>query len=392
MPRSRAANTRHQERTESILARHFPDFHWQQEVTIGDLAVDLAGARTTSPTSRILVELQRIRPARYPQIEGAMAKAKVIIGSVAGATDKLLVSIEVPRATAKMADHVASFTSRYMPNLDWLLIGDDGAIRGSIAGQRVDDPAATEPLQRAPVPRSGETRGIFTANNQYLAKCLLLQDHGPRIWRGPSTEPPYRTSLEFSRAVDVPQSAAYRFINTFRAEGYVSKQHGRLRVVRPEALLRDWLAEASRARPDRYHLRSIYGDDFDAERLSEMARAAGYYIVVAGYESCRLNGWLHTISPGLEVHLGAEHDVARFADRLDLEFCPHAQASLTVLPANAPNSEARSIWNCSLWPSGHGGPWLADALQAALDCAVHKARGTEQAEHIIRNVLGFSEY
>ena len=113
-------------------------------------------------------------------------------------------------------------------------------------------------------------------------------------------------------------------------------------------------------------------------------------------------GWLHTRSPGLEVHLGIEHDIGRFAERLDLTPCAPGDASVTIVQAMAAGGGTRrresvhgstqSIWNCALQPRGHERVWVADALQAALDCVRHAGRGREQAGNIIRDVPGFTEY
>lgn len=103
-------------------------------------------------------------------------------------------------------------------------------------------------------------------------------------------------------------------------------------------------------------------------------------VALGGFDACRAHGVLHTKSIGAEVHVRGSLQAACAA--FDLEPCDDKGAHLTLLPTRRGESIFRgAVMRQSALP-------VVDILQAALDVAPHPARGFEQAEHIINDVLG----
>lgn len=389
-----------EQRLRSALTEALPGVRWSTDLNVAADGADLIV--TLANRERILIDIKRRNQPRYEEIEGALAHSYLRLRAEASDQDHILVAVSVPRLTVGIQCTVEAFARRYMAHAGWMVMGDGGDYRIVLPTLRIDLSGEGDNL---PVPQrqsAGQTRQLFTPNNQYLAKSLLLQDKDKRYWR-PQGSPPYRSTLELARSLGVvSESGAYRFSRVFRAAGYLATENRRLVIARPAALVETWLDFAATVRPELYPMRSLYGDPMDdLVSFNELARQAGYFLVVGGFAACQLNGWLHTPAAALEVHVGPQEDLRQFADRLDLEPCHPDAATLTLIrtPATVHGADAdalpglsgpASIWNCALWPDGHGGVWVADALQAALDCVRHSARGREQADFLVGEVLGLA--
>jgi hypothetical protein len=104
---------------------------------------------------------------------------------------------------------------------------------------------------------------------------------------------------------------------------------------------------------------------------------------LAGFSACEALGVLHTTSPRvLDVHVtGGLAEVLR---TWSLEQVDARDADLVLRPTRM----TRSVFGGCV---ERDGVQVVDALQAALDVVGSPARGTEQAEYIVRHVLQLGE-
>ena len=105
--------------------------------------------------------------------------------------------------------------------------------------------------------------------------------------------------------------------------------------------------------------------------------------VIGGFEACRLLQVLHTRSPGLDVHVHGNQPIETLLETLGLEPCEQRDANVTLVVPTHP----RSVMKNTVYVEDSG-LWVVDVMQAALDCVKNRARGSEQAEYIVQEVLG----
>lgn len=352
-----------------------------------DALAELASGR------RVSVTVKRHGQPRFEQLEGAIARF-ALMGEHG---DARLLVLSVPRLTDGIEQCVVRFRLAHAPALDVAVVADDGAFVVEAPGLDASATASGSPI-RPPAPQHGDiARQLFTPHHQLLAKVLLLQDVSDEFWTPPEQRGPYRSAGALARSVAglVHQSTVYRFVRTFREAGYVAMARGRLSIVRPDALITAWLDHAAMHRPELYPMRSIFDASIaDPVRFVEAFNGDTGAGVIGGFEACRLRGWLHTQSNGLEVHIDPSQDLHRLADALELESCDAAQAHVTLVRTPSKGRPSTNAASSLAWLSSVALPVdgraarSVDAFQAALDCVRHPARGREQAEYIIDRLLG----
>jgi len=103
---------------------------------------------------------------------------------------------------------------------------------------------------------------------------------------------------------------------------------------------------------------------------------------VCGFEACRLLDVLH--APVFRSEVYVVGDLPSAMDTLELEPCDGRDAHLFIRKARFAQSILRGRQVKDNLP-------VVDVLQAALDVCDRAARGAEQAEYIVRHVLGWTE-
>jgi hypothetical protein len=102
---------------------------------------------------------------------------------------------------------------------------------------------------------------------------------------------------------------------------------------------------------------------------------------VAGFAACRELGVLHATFTTSEVYVD---DTGKALAAWHLEACDPRDARLVLLRTPFAESAFRA-------PTATGSLRVVDVLQAALDVSRHAARGLEQAEYIVHEVLRWKE-
>jgi hypothetical protein len=281
----------------------------------------------------------------------------------------------VSRNAAELAD---AFVSSYAQEFGWGLMDQAGslALRIPALGISVHERAARPQLTVGRV-ASRHTGRTFSDLNRWMLKLLLLRDTPEVLWRGPRT--PIAGASHLATVAGVSYGAAQRFVTTFSGMGYLGTAPQGLVVVRRAELLHAWLAQQVTEQSPTFAVRSIFGRpsgvaDLFASGPQDVSRAIG------GFEACRRLGVLHAFVPRVEVHVDRLDD--GLLDGWGLELCEPRDAHCYLIRTKYPQSVMRGANKIDGLP-------VVDVFQAALDVVGNPARGREQAEYILREVLGW---
>jgi hypothetical protein len=285
-----------------------------------------------------------------------------------------MVAVVLPSVGKKVEAAAAAFMAEHAPDVGWALIDREGNARVVVPALRVDLERRTARVLPA-LPKRASIR-LFSDLNRWLLKVLLLADAPAELWIGPRQS--VLSGRDLSQAADVSPEMVRRFMNAFEEQDFLRKTPKGLRIVRKSILLDLWRADDALDVRTGVHVRTMMGG---AGALQELAGLHGFAdaVVVAGFEACRMQGLLHAATAGtVEVH--AIDPVADIVERFDLEECTPADADLVLLPSRHPKSVQRGALR-------RDGLWVADAFQAALDVLRHPARGQEQSDYLLEEVL-----
>lgn len=364
--------------------------HDAEDLVIKALQSNLPGVQASRPSgsvdngwdvrlnradgSTVLLDVKRLSTTRYDDLVGRLATAALQLRNVAAHGDHHLAVLVVPRATVKAAEAVRKFATRYLPDVAWGLMDDQGSIFLEIPfwGVSLSARGHARDGQSAPVVRPA----LFSDLHAWMLKVLLLADVAPTLWSGPRER--VTTVEDLQRVSGVSRMTSYRFLQTLESEDFVKRSAGSFSLVRRTELVRRWFAYAQHTRLELIHARSLYQSSGLVESLSD---PRGMRWAVAGFAACRALGVLHASFSTSEVYVD---DTARALEAWDLVGCDPRDSQLVLL--RTPFGE--SIFRAYV---PHGTLRVVDVLQAALDVSRHAARGQEQAEYIVHEVLGWKD-
>lgn len=317
-----------------------------------------------------------LRDARVDDLRGRLATAVLRSKKACTRKDDVPAAIAwLPRWSRRAETEAAEFMTKYAPDCAWGIGSADGGGvfslpgRGEI-GRRL--PAGTA----RPIARRRDAVDLFSDANRLMLKILLLRDAPTELWGGPRG--PAGNVLELGRLAGVSPEAAYRLVRTLETEGFMDAGRRPLVIVRREALISRWLDRERQTRPVFWHARWLYGRPKDPRDVFGGPAALSY--AMAGFSACELLGVLHAAPPKLiDVHVSGALPAA--LETWKLERVEQRDADIVLRPTR----HRRSVFG---GPVEKRGLRVADALQAALDVVISDARGTEQAEFIVRHVLG----
>ena len=293
--------------------------------------------------------------------------------------DDIMIALLVKRLSDKALADLASYADIYLPELNWFLLDEDGAGRASISGSVSDlsfDPLPSGSHSR---PHGAPKRALFSLNNQWLLKMLLLPGIHPRYWGGPREQP--RSIVKLAQAANVPQSSVSAFVSKFEAEGYIRREKGRPVVVRHRELLDEWFFAARNASSERIPVKHMYGDSPE-----DLCRRIGIPDIAQGKLPDMIVGY------HLACHL---HEVGRSNVKVGWLYpCRQVEDLMKDYELVADKSSSPRLWLVPEKAKVVGRGWVeaggipaCDILQCYLDVRESHARGHEQADHILNQVL-----
>lgn len=318
-------------------------------------------------------------PLRIRDLLGRLALAVLVLRRQRPGDKKCVrvAALHVDRAGEKALNAARDFMKTHAPDIGWAIRDTRGALCISVPGLNVDlCHRGSLTVNSTP---HGQGARLFTDLNCWMLKVLLLRDAAAHLFGGPRK--PVDSAEELYRVARTSRPLAYRFVHTFEERGYLRRTGDGLQVTRRGELMDTWFSEATLRRNRTIPVRSVFGPPAKVEHLfSDATRKPP--VAMAGFLACRLLGVLHTPDARRQAHvLGS---MAEALNQWDLEPCDERDALFVISEPRAKQSILRGLVRVEGIP-------VVDILQAAVDVAGRPARGREQADYILKGVLGWTD-
>lgn len=194
----------------------------QAKPPVGSVRADLV---CLSGSSELLVECRAMSLYRASDFRAAIGDAILRFrherGAKRGRRSSLILAFLLRRMSHKAEGDLREYAGEYLPELQWAVLAEDGSgiVHVGDHEERVSGPLFQGVVQRDSFGSwasanwagnswmsggwaSGSRASLFSPNNQWLFKIILLSGMDPRYWGGPQQRP--RGSVNFQR------SPAYR--------------------------------------------------------------------------------------------------------------------------------------------------------------------------------------
>jgi hypothetical protein len=295
---------------------------------------------------------------------------------------RLLLAFLLQRMSRNAEEDLQEYSRAYLPDLQWILLAEDGSIVMHVQGQdaRVSRPPRQDAVHREP----GDRGSLFSPNNQWLFKVLLLGGMDPKYWGGPARQP--ESVGDFASLANVPQPSVSAFVRKAQQEGFLKKGPSGFVVQRQRELLDDWgYALKSKAR-QAINLRFLYPGESEEEFLRKLrsygndqpAGLASFPVAIGGHMGCHLLGLGR--SNVRSARLYAAGGIKELLAALDLVEDPGPSGPVSLVIRRNRGSILRGAVSVD-------GVWGCDVLQCYFDVRFSYARGQEQADYIYERVL-----
>lgn len=297
---------------------------------------------------------------------------------------RLMLAFLLGRMSRNAEHDLQDYASRFLPDLQWLLLAEDGRGRMRIDG-RDEDLESVNPLRsREDVPAGVSRGGLFSPKSQWFWKVLLMPGMDSRYWNGPQQRP--RSVNELAQIAHVSQPSASSFISRAEAEGFVRRVPSGFVVERHQELLDDWVHAIKHGRREELSLQFVYPNESEEQWLKKVrsfCRSHGNEpsrppLVIGSHLACHLLGfgrsnirlpWLYASGKPSEI-----------MSALDLAAADLGNGRLSLVVPKSPES----VFGSFVWVDGVP---TCDVLQCYLDVRLSPARGMEQAEVIMDRIL-----
>ena len=321
-----------------------------------------------------VVEVKRVSEGRADRIIPIVSQAVLQVRRFAHAVPKAhsLVVIVGKSIPVRVVEQLKDFMRIHAPDVAIGVIDSSGLREFSGLG--------LEKLNRAPSrarfkflpPASAH---LFSDLSQWMLKVLLAADlSDERLLNAPLER--YRNASELARGAGVSVMTAFRFVSELRSKGFLHESSDSIRLVRLEELLELWRAAAA---PPRISVgaRWLFPGE-QQSRLRRLSHALGDQACVASYSAADALGL--GIARGVATHFFVRRLPQDLDPRAGLLLAESAEADVFLQVPSAKESVFRGavvskdVRSC-------------DALQAWLDVSHDAVRGSEQAEHLYRQVV-----
>lgn len=334
----------------------------------------------------LCIEHRMLHPYRAEQFRSLIGDAILRFqhASPLAPARRLMLALLLGRMSRNAERDLQDYALRFLPDLHWLLLAEDGRGRMRIDG-RDEDIDAVEPLCRHDDRPAGASRaGLFSPKSQWLWKLLLMPGIDCRYWGGPQRRP--RSINELAELSHVSQPSVSSFISRAEAEGFVKRLSSGFVVERHRELLDDWVYAIKRGRREEIPLQFVYPNELEEQWLKKvraLCESPGNDpsrppLVIGSHLACHLMGvgrsnvrlpWLYANAKPPEL-----------MSALDLASAERGRGQLSMVVPSSPES----VFGGFLWVDGVP---ACDALQCYLDVRLSHARGMEQAEVIMDRIL-----
>lgn len=339
------------------------------------------------PIAQKYLEFHVFNPLRLQALRGALADYILRLQHNESPANSVFAAL-VPSLSDKILRLLQRYQHNYHPSLQWILLDVRGngqaVVDGDLQSFRVR-PLAVEKNHFSSSSESGanstaHTRpsafsggNMFTPNNQWLLKVLLLSGIDDCFWGGPELPADFGVS-DLAGGAQIPQSSVSRFVTLAEKFDFITRSRNRLAIKRIPELLDQWVFYL-RNNPDHtVNARFLYpvaDSDNQLLKLSNQKLIAGGQLAIEA---------LNLSISNFEKAVFYTPDINQALDDNELVECRKEDA---VFELRQPSAEA-AVFNGSVTWKGHR---LADILQLYLDARLSAVRGEEQAEHIFDKIL-----
>jgi hypothetical protein len=333
----------------------------------------------------LIVECKRPHRYRAEEFRGLVGDAILRFQKAAPPAPggRLMLAFLLARMSRNAERDLREYAGRFMPELQWLLLAEDGRGRMRLDG-RDEDVEADEPLRRCDDAPVGLSRaGLFSPNAQWLWKLLLMPGIDARYWGGPQQRP--GSINELAGLARVSQPSVSSFISRAEAEGFVGRLRSGFAVHRHRELLDDWVHAVKHGRKEVQPLRFVYPDEPEEKWLGKLRSFCGPQggpsrppLVVGSHLACHLLGMGRSNVRLPWLHAGGKP--AEIMAALDLAPAERGEGRVSLVVPSSP----ASVFGGLVWADGVP---VCDALQCYLDVRLSAARGLEQSEAIMDRIL-----
>lgn len=285
------------------------------------------------------------------------------------------IAILLSRFSSNAVELAREYVAGFCPDLDWLIMDMSGRVSCSRQGQVSEQ--QVEPFRKAVLndTSAAAPKRMFSSNNQWFLKVMLLSGLDSRYWGGPEL-PKFSRVSDLAHLTGKPQPSASTFLQIADEQGWLARKAGGFVWHRIPQLLDEW-NHHRRNNPDRaVPVASLYPDE-DVEAVLQRSR---------GKEEVVIGGHFGAHALGLGI---SNVRTPRIYVR-DLEASLEALALVKVSPDRAVATLAQpravdAIFKGAVQAKENFR--VADILQVYLDVRLSLARGEEQANYIYEQVL-----
>ena len=296
-----------------------------------------------------------------------------------------LLAILLRRSSPQADKLLEKYRNQFMPELSWLLLDEKGG-----AVLKINSESERRQVQQelhalsggnySQISASHRSAGaLFSANNQWLWKVLLLSGMDSAYWNGPRLSGNVRVG-DLAAAARKPQPSVSLFFQKAEQAAVIERQrgvgHGEFIVRNIPQLLEQWAYDLQGRHGLEFCVNSLYPGESADNILARMKGADD--VVISGQAAAHLYGLGVSNSRSPLVYV---RDLAGALRLFDLSLAKPGDAG--VLTLCVPQA-ADAVFDGAVLREGLR---LADILQVWLDVRLRLDRGQEQAEHLWERVL-----
>ena len=331
----------------------------------------------------IQVECKVIGPFRAPVFSSFIGDA-ILRRNHRVQDAELLLAFLVNRLSPRAIEIFKAYAEKYLPELNWFILDEEGVGCLRFRGKDEDFLAIDSPFKnRSRMPKRSSSH-IFSPNNQWLLKILLLPGIAPRYWGGPMEGPHNINHLAELSGVSQPSCSV--FISKLEESGYLIRSSKEFQIRRHVELLNEWYYAHKASARFIYPVRPLYGGELSFEKVLEVVRQSSanssgdkeMSFVVGHQLGCELLGAQHSnVVSGLIYFNG---DVDKALSHLQWVHDYSGESPFALAVPWSKKSVMKSFVNVD-------GVSVCDVLQCYLDVRSARARGEEQASFLYERIL-----
>jgi hypothetical protein len=292
-----------------------------------------------------------------------------------GEAPPALIAILLSRFSGRAVDLAKSYVATARPGLGWLVMDASGRAclswRGQVREVNVEALRSHVPGKSSDV----APRRMFSPNNQWFLKVILLAGMDPRYWGGPEMSPLSGVS-DLAHLADKPQPSASTFVQIAEEQGWLARDAEGFVVHQVPQLLEQWSYHLRNSSDRAMPVASIYPGEGVEDVLLRLRGTDD--VVISGHAGAHALdlGISNVMTPRIYVR-----DLDAGLKDFSLARVPRDRAIAILAQPRAVDAVFRGAVKVA------DGLPVADILQLYLDVRQSMVRGEEQAEHIYERVL-----